>query len=405
MRWSAVLGGALLLACGGRASNDTPLEMGSAGNSGAGTGGATTNAGGSASTPKTTGCVAEVSANSSAVCALRTDGAVFCWGNNARGQVGSRTEYLAHVTRIDALGEGVLQVSRGGEFTCALDRERQVWCWGGNNFGQRGDGTMGSDSPLPVPILPIAGQVLALSGGGTHMCARTAEQEAWCWGNNGWGELGLGFTSRDAPGIATPQPVSALSGQVEQLAGAEVQTCAASATTTWCWGGRDENAQSGPPEPRVVDWGGVTGELSMGRERTCAVDHGRATCWNANYHVHPELYELESLAIAEPVHGLSLGEWHGCAIGESGRLYCWGNNDKAQLGRGTQQEWMNPPGEVTRHAGSYSRVAVGDDFTCAIDQWSELWCWGDNTFGPIQYVEQSHDNVVLEPLRIEIPCD
>jgi alpha-tubulin suppressor-like RCC1 family protein len=414
MGWRAVLGGLLLLACGGRAATDPAwdgsLAGTSAGGAGVAVGGSTTSAGGSTTKP-VTGCVAEVSANSTAACALRTDGAVFCWGNNARGQVGSLTESPAHVTRIEALGDGVLAVSRGGEFTCALDRNRDLWCWGGNNFGQRGDGIVGFDSPVPQRVLPIQGQVVALSGGGTHMCARTAERDAWCWGNNGWGELGLGFTSRTASGAPgaqgepTPKPVPALLGQVELLAGAEVQTCASNGTTTWCWGGRDDNAGAGPPDPQVVAWGGVPTELSMGPAKTCAVDHGQVTCWHSDYHVRPELFELEQPTFAEPVHGVALGPWHGCAIGESGRLYCWGNNDKAQLGRATEDALMNPPGEVTRHAPGYLRVAAGDGFTCAIDSQSELWCWGDNTFGPIAYVEQSHDNTVTEPVRIDIPCD
>jgi alpha-tubulin suppressor-like RCC1 family protein len=87
----------------------------------------------------------------------------------------------------------------------------------------------------------------------------------------------------------------------------------------------------------------------MGPTRTCAVDHGQVTCWPANYHVHPELFALESLAFDEPVHGIALGTRHGCAIGDSGRLYCWGDNDKAQLGRGSRTELNAPPGEVTRH--------------------------------------------------------
>lgn len=102
---------------------------------------------------------------------------------------------------------------------------------------------------------------------------------------------------------------------------------------------------------------------------------------------------------------MAVGPRHACAIGESRRLYCWGDNDLGQLGRITKQETTNPPGEVTLHTGHYSRVSVGDDFTCAIDDQSELWCWGDNTFGQIEYVKVSHDNVVTQPLRIDIPCD
>jgi alpha-tubulin suppressor-like RCC1 family protein len=294
-------------------------------------------------------------------------------------------------------------VARGGEVTCALDRERAIWCWGGNNFGQLGHGTINFDSATPQQTLPVDGEVVALRAGGTHVCARTAERDAWCWGNNGWGELGLGYASRDEPAVPEPHVVEALRGRIELLAAAEVQTCAADATTTWCWGGRD-NAEAGAVTPTQVDWGGVPDQLSMGRTQTCAIQAGRVSCWPANYQVHPDVSEIHDIALPEHVQRLALGDRHGCAIGESGRLYCWGDNDLGQLGRVTADDSMNPAEEVTLHAGPFSRIAIGDDFTCAIDGRAELWCWGDNTFGQIQYVAISNRHFLAEPSKVEIPC-
>jgi alpha-tubulin suppressor-like RCC1 family protein len=414
MQARTALVGMLLLACGGRTAREqtsrSVAEAGSrsvaeAGSSSVGEGGSSSAGSGSGTVSPTRGCLTRVSASSVAVCAIRRDGALFCWGNNARGQAGPARESPAHVTRIEALGTNVVAVARGAEFTCALDRQHRVWCWGGNNFGQLGNGDSIYDARTPQLTLPIDGDVVALAPGGTHMCVRTAERDAWCWGNNGWGELGLDFVSRDAPATPTPQLVPALRGQVELLAGAEVQSCAAGGATTWCWGGRDDNAGAGVPEPTVVAWGGVPEELSMSYGQSCALHAGRVTCWNSNYQVHPERYELQNVALPEAMHGLAVGPRHACALAPSRDLYCWGDNDLAQLGRETAQGRLNPAGRVTRVPGPFSSVSVGDDFTCAIDDEAELWCWGDNTFGQIEYVEASHDNVITQPVRIDIPCD
>jgi alpha-tubulin suppressor-like RCC1 family protein len=71
-----------------------------------------------------------------------------------------------------------------------------------NSSGQLGIG--GSDnSPVPMPVDPTnlgAGVVLVYAGG-THTCARDAHSALWCWGGNGYGQLGT------IDGAGSPVPV------------------------------------------------------------------------------------------------------------------------------------------------------------------------------------------------------
>lgn len=74
--------------------------------------------------------------------ALRSDGTVLAWGDNHWGQLGDDTT-TAHLSPVRVSGlTGVTAISAGGwHFTVALRHDGTVWAWGNNAFGLLGDGT------------------------------------------------------------------------------------------------------------------------------------------------------------------------------------------------------------------------------------------------------------------------
>src|SRR5262249_20259299 len=77
-------------------------------------------------------------------CARKVDGTLWCWGRNDIGQLGDGTT-ANQTTPVQAgaatLGSNVAEVALGGNHSCARKTDGTLWCWGDNGTGQLGDGT------------------------------------------------------------------------------------------------------------------------------------------------------------------------------------------------------------------------------------------------------------------------
>jgi len=95
----------------------------------------------------------------------------------------------------------VTAVAAGGEHTCAITGSAgsfDAWCWGDNQFGQLGDdGQSGSlsSAPVRVDLLTGFGQPVGISAGTRHTCAIDVDGNVWCWGRNNDGQVGSGTLS------------------------------------------------------------------------------------------------------------------------------------------------------------------------------------------------------------------
>jgi alpha-tubulin suppressor-like RCC1 family protein len=139
-------------------------------------------------------------------CALTTTGAVWCWGDNATGQlgVGGTTDAPTPV-QVTALGMAAVAVGVGGAHSCAVRMDGTVACWGDNAQGQIGDGSLISrDLPAEVVDLRTA---RAVAAGNIHGCALDDGGGAYCWGSNMFGQIG---DASMAPRRETPVRVRTL---------------------------------------------------------------------------------------------------------------------------------------------------------------------------------------------------
>jgi len=104
------------------------------------------------------------------------------------------------------------QVDAGRSITCGVTPNAELLCWGDSRAVGAGPVTP-FGSPLPVPIrvsAPASGPVAwkLVAAGNAFACGVTAGGDAFCWGDNGNGQLGTGTTGPEP--VPEPEPVVGL---------------------------------------------------------------------------------------------------------------------------------------------------------------------------------------------------
>ena len=177
--------------------------------------------------------ISRVSAGDGFTCAVTTAGAAKCWGLGNDGQLGnSNYSTLLAPQPVFGLSAGVASLTTGSHHACAITTAGGARCWGRNAYGQLGDGTSSSRN-VPVAVSGLSSGVQHISAGFGHTCAIVAGG-AKCWGFVGAGQLGNGSRSGDQK---VPVDVVGLSANVVALDVGRDTSCAVlSGGATKCWG-------------------------------------------------------------------------------------------------------------------------------------------------------------------------
>ncbi len=120
--------------------------------------------------------VIAIAAGSSHTVALKTDGMVWAWGGNGKSQLGDGTKGTNRFAPVQVVGlSNVIAIAASSSHTVALKRDGSVWAWGDNASGQLGDGTT-TLRMAPVRVMmsdgatPLSG-VTAIAAGVGHTLA------------------------------------------------------------------------------------------------------------------------------------------------------------------------------------------------------------------------------------------
>lgn len=194
---------------------------------------------------------ASVAAGHDHTCALQTDGTVWCWGSNLEGQAGSGKHECYFlpwpIGMICPGGSGPqlepgqvgsardwTRVMAGSYFSCGLRATGALWCWGDNTYGQFGEPAEEQGRLQLTPVPAAAGSAWAeVATGETHICAIRTDRALWCWGGNGYGQLGAGSTGQPSPPVQVGAGV-----RWKKVATNYQRSCAIRVNgTLWCWGG------------------------------------------------------------------------------------------------------------------------------------------------------------------------
>lgn len=190
-----------------------------------------------------------ISAGAYHTCLITSGGGVKCWGDNQMGQLGTVTPFCDYFycsktpVDVDGLTSGMKAVSAGSNHTCAITENDGIKCWGYNEYGQLGDGTY-VNIRLPVDVYGFTDDgedASKISAGYQHTCAITLSGTLKCWGDNDYGQLGDGTTTRRR----TPVDVVGLTSGMKAVSAGMYHTCAlTSADGVKCWG-ENEHGQLG----------------------------------------------------------------------------------------------------------------------------------------------------------------
>lgn len=281
------------------------------------------------------------------------------------------------------------KVAAGRYHACGLDLEGQAWCWGDNQWGQLGvESFVGQPAPTPVATSSALLQIAVshpLGPHGAHTCAITEASRALCWGDGTEGQLGVGAVT----GLelcdgerhrCASSPRSVSSPALSAIVTGTGATCGrGSGSALWCWG-------SGVHAPEH-EGDGPSLRLSSIAQHRCGVDDGQVgVCWGFSPSGALGTGTLQELRPTE-VQGdrdwlvISAGVHHTCGLTTDGAAWCWGEaGPSLGLGEPPVDDVSSPqPVDSTLEFESIS----ASTHTCGISTAGALWCWGPNQRGQL----------------------
>eukprot|EP01083_Nonionella_stella_P190584 705784_1 len=269
----------------------------------------------------------------------------------------------------------ITQIASGGRHTCALSNHNTVKCWGENGYGMlglgdtnnRGDSANEMGNNLPEVDLGTNFIIAHISAGYVHTCALSNHNTVKCWGYNAYGMLGLGDTNN-----------------------------------------RGDSANEMGNNLPEVDLGTnfIIAHISAGYVHTCALsNHNTVKCWGYNAYgmlglgdtnnrgdsaneMGDKLPEVDlgtNFTITQIVSGFQ----HTCALSNHNTVKCWGYNSQGSLGLGD----TNNRGDSANEMGdklpevdlgmnfTITQIVLGHAHTCALSNHNTLKCFGRNDYG------------------------
>ncbi|AKU99479.1 regulator of chromosome condensation, RCC1 [Labilithrix luteola] len=193
---------------------------------------------------------------STAAFAIGSAGTLYSWGSDPY-MLGRESSLAADWTPLPVQGIGtVLQVAASDQHACALTADGHMYCWGRDDHGALGLGAI-RNTPSPTEVL-FAGTAwpAQIAAALTHSCVRMTNGDLNCWARtNTSGELGYS----ELTGVFIPTKVG-LTRQVAAVATGTGSTCALVVDgSVLCWGdntygqlGLGKRDASRHPEPTTV---------------------------------------------------------------------------------------------------------------------------------------------------------
>ncbi|BBH53009.1 RCC1 domain-containing protein [Fluviispira sanaruensis] len=327
-------------------------------------------------------------------CVVMSSGKVKCWGFNAVFQLGSnKAGFINQKTPVlaDILLENAVSISAGYLQTCAY-LSSGMKCWGDQNDGVLGN-QVNSATPAQTPqvVKNLGGQQIKMMAiGDSHVCVLfSGTQSVSCWGQNS--QMQLAQSSTSTPSSLTAVPIN-LPEPIKSIATSDFNPCAVAVSgNLYCWG----QFISTPANPNPVLIASNVKNISSGEQsHFCYTDtNANIYCFGTNDKLQlgsstaPAGFNKTPLQVSGISHATAIvaGKVHTCAITNDGAsVVCWGDNSVGQLGASSNNPNKSaiPIAVVGLPAANVIDIAAADNNTCALLDNDDVYCWGNNTIPP-----------------------
>lgn len=273
-------------------------------------------------------------------------------------------------------------VSAGLYHTVLLNEDGRVYCWGDNSFGQLGTGSVESeDSPVLVPDLV---NIVMVSAGAYHTLALSADGNLYAWGRNTYGQIGNGTST---PALS-PVLIENIPPIREISAGSYHSLALTLDGSVYAWGNNTDLQVGDVLSEIITDEGGNT----LGKR------------------VESPQQIIESGAVS-----VAAGGSHSLYLDGKGQVFAWGNNEKGQLGDGTQISRGNPVqvyglSSVKAISAGFSHNLAMTEQTVEVNKTKEtyqnLYVWGSDSTGQLGLRENFDENNYIDrATRLDLTND
>ena len=328
---------------------------------------------------------------------------LFTWGDGNSGRTGhgNTTDYSSPV-QVGALKDWMPPTAtqsptlatawaETGGTTMAVKTDGTLWGWGENTRGQIGDNTM-VDKSSPVQVGSLT-DWSCVDTGDTHTVAIKTDGTLWTWGYQLYGALGNGSSA--ALNISSPVQVGSLTNWLMPSSLYYSSGAIKTDGTLWLWGrnlygglatGNTTNYSSPVQVGSLTNWAKLT--RGPGKGFTGIKTDGTLWTWGEAY--GGSLGDGTTTNKSSPVQVGSLTNWSECqggrfkrfAIKTDGTLWAWGYGVGGGLGLGSTTNYSSPVqvGSLTNWS---SVLGVGYGHAMVVKTDGTLWAWGANGAGAL----------------------
>ncbi|MBN1366466.1 MAG: hypothetical protein JW967_00875 [Dehalococcoidales bacterium] len=257
------------------------------------------------------------------------------------------------------------------DYGIALKSDGTVYYWVAQGGGSQQDNAEASQ---------VSGlkDITAISTGFGNSLALDSNGKVWSWGNNYYGQFGIGITgggdhpqgTTTIPGTTPPltiqQPVQVTNLNNVIAISSGLKHCLELKTdgTVWAWGDNE--------------WG----QLGDGTR-------------TARY-FPTQVKNLEGIV------AISAGHYHSLALKSDGTVWSWGDNESGELGNGTTSNSYFPI--QVKGLTKVTAIAAGEAHSLALRSDGTVWSWGNNENG--QAGNGTHNTkenpAVATPVKVSI---